>query len=70
MFAPAATSKAIIALLHDAIVADLQTPETKSWLTQRGAVPVGNTPEQFGAFMKSELARYEPVVKATGAKVD
>jgi hypothetical protein len=31
---------------------------------------VSNTSEQFGAFMKSELAKYEKVVKATGAKVD
>jgi hypothetical protein len=31
---------------------------------------VGNTPEQFGAFMKKELARYENVVKASGARVD
>jgi hypothetical protein len=31
---------------------------------------VANTPEQFGDFMKKELAKYEPVVKASGAKVD
>jgi tripartite-type tricarboxylate transporter receptor subunit TctC len=34
------------------------------------AEPVGNTPEQFGAFMKSELTRYESVVKTSGARVD
>jgi hypothetical protein len=32
--------------------------------------PVANTPEEFGAFMKSELAKYEKVVKASGARVD
>jgi hypothetical protein len=31
---------------------------------------VASSPEQFGAFMKSELSKYEKVVKATGAKVD
>jgi hypothetical protein len=31
---------------------------------------VANTPEQFGEFMKKELAKYEAVVKASGAKVD
>jgi hypothetical protein len=31
---------------------------------------VANTPEQFGAFMRQELAKYEGVVKASGAKVD
>jgi tripartite-type tricarboxylate transporter receptor subunit TctC len=34
------------------------------------AEPVANTPEQFGAFMRQELAKYESVVKASGAKVD
>ena len=34
------------------------------------AEPVANTHEQFGAFMKQELAKYENVVKASGAKVD
>jgi tripartite-type tricarboxylate transporter receptor subunit TctC len=34
------------------------------------AEPVSNTPAQFAAFMKRELTKYEPVVKASGAKVD
>jgi tripartite-type tricarboxylate transporter receptor subunit TctC len=34
------------------------------------AEPVGNSPEEFAAFMKAELAKYEKVVKASGAKVD
>jgi tripartite-type tricarboxylate transporter receptor subunit TctC len=34
------------------------------------AEPVISTPEQFSAFMKRELTKYEPVVKATGARVD
>jgi tripartite-type tricarboxylate transporter receptor subunit TctC len=34
------------------------------------AEPVVSTPEQFSAFMKRELAKYEPVVKASGARVD
>jgi tripartite-type tricarboxylate transporter receptor subunit TctC len=32
--------------------------------------PVSSTPDQFAAFMKREMAKYEPVVKASGAKVD
>jgi len=47
-----------------------RTPETKTRFAQLLAEPVGNTPEQFGAFMKKELARYESVVKASGARVD
>jgi tripartite-type tricarboxylate transporter receptor subunit TctC len=34
------------------------------------AEPVANTPEQFADFMKKELAKYERVVKASGARVD
>jgi hypothetical protein len=34
------------------------------------AEPVASSPEQFGAFMKSELGKYEKVVKSTGASVD
>jgi hypothetical protein len=34
------------------------------------AEPVPNSPEEFGSFMRNELAKYEKVVKASGAKVD
>jgi hypothetical protein len=34
------------------------------------AEPVGNSPEEFGRFMKAELAKYQKVVKLSGAKVD
>jgi hypothetical protein len=34
------------------------------------AEPVSNSPEQFAGFMKSELVKYEKIVKASGAKVD
>jgi tripartite-type tricarboxylate transporter receptor subunit TctC len=51
-------------------VAALNSPEAKTRFATLMAEPVGNTPEQFGAFMKSELVKYEKVVKASGAKVD
>ena len=56
--------------LNAAFVAALQTPETQSRFAQLLAEPVPNTPEEFGAFMRAELAKYESVVKASGAKVD
>ena len=70
LVAPAATPRDVVDRLNKAFVAALQAPETKSRFAQLMAEPVGNTPEQFGAFMKQELARYESVVKASGAKVD
>jgi tripartite-type tricarboxylate transporter receptor subunit TctC len=70
LVAPAGTPAEVVAKLNQAFVAALNTPEAKTRFASLLAEPVANTPEQFGAFMKSELAKYEKVVKATGAKVD
>ncbi|WP_108426930.1 tripartite tricarboxylate transporter substrate binding protein [Limnohabitans sp. Hippo3] len=70
LVAPAATPRDVVERLNKAFAATLQAPETKTRFAQLLAEPVGNTPEQFGAFMKKELARYESVVKASGARVD
>jgi tripartite-type tricarboxylate transporter receptor subunit TctC len=70
LVAPAGTPPDVVAKLNQAFVAALNAPETKTRFATLLAEPVSNTPEQFGAFMKSELAKYEKVVKATGAKVD
>ncbi|WP_295522002.1 tripartite tricarboxylate transporter substrate binding protein [Limnohabitans sp. Rim8] len=70
LVAPAATPRDVVERLNKAFAAALQTPETKTRFAQLLAEPVGNTPEQFGAFMKKELTRYESVVKASGARVD
>jgi tripartite-type tricarboxylate transporter receptor subunit TctC len=67
---PAATPKAIVKKLNQAFVAALNAPETRARFATLMAEPVATTPEQFGAFMKSELAKYEKVVKASGARVD
>jgi len=70
LVAPAATPKDVVTKLNQAFVAALNSPEAKTRLTGLMAEPVASTPEQFGAFMKSELIKYEKVVKASGAKVD
>jgi tripartite-type tricarboxylate transporter receptor subunit TctC len=70
LVAPAGTPPEVVARLNRAFVAALDTPETKSKFASLLAEPVASTPEQFGAFMKRELAKYEQVVKATGAQVD
>jgi tripartite-type tricarboxylate transporter receptor subunit TctC len=70
LVAPAATPKDVIAKLNQAFVAALKAPETQSRFAALMAEPVPSTPEEFGAFMQRERARYERVVKASGAKVD
>ena len=67
---PANLPREVTARLHQAFAGALQQPEVKARFAQLMAEPVANTPEQFGAFMKQELAKYEGVVKASGAKVD
>ncbi len=70
LVAPAGTPKDVIAKLNQAFVAALRAPETQTRFANLMAEPVPTTPEEFGSFMKSELAKYQAVVKAAGAKVD
>jgi tripartite-type tricarboxylate transporter receptor subunit TctC len=70
LVAPVGTPPDVVAKLNQAFVAALNSPETKARFASLMAEPVANTPEQFADFMKKELAKYERVVKASGARVD
>ncbi|MDB5893271.1 MAG: transporter substrate-binding protein [Rhodoferax sp.] len=70
LVAPAQTPKDVIAKLNQAFVAALNAPETHTRFANLLAEPAPSTPEAFGSFMQAELAKYEKVVKASGAKVD
>jgi len=70
LVAPAGTPREVVDRLNKAFTAALQAPETKTRFAMLLAEPVATTPEQFEAFIKKELNRYESVVKASGAKVD
>jgi tripartite-type tricarboxylate transporter receptor subunit TctC len=70
LVAPAGTPREVVDRLNKAFTAALQAPETKIRFAMLLAEPVATTPEQFEAFIKKELNRYESVVKASGAKVD
>ena len=70
LVAPAGTPPDVIARLNKAFVEALNSPEAKTRFAALMAEPVASTPGQFGAFMKSELARYKNIVKASGATVD
>jgi tripartite-type tricarboxylate transporter receptor subunit TctC len=70
LVAPAATPRNVVVRLNQAFVAALKAPETQTRFASLLAEPVPSTPEEFGAFMKSELAKYERVVKASGARAD
>ncbi len=70
LVAPAQTPPDTIARLNQAFVAALNSADTRSRFATLLAEPVPSTPEAFGRFMKQELARYQQVVKASGAQVD
>ncbi len=70
LFGPAGMPAETTRRLHRAFVDALTSPELKARLATLMAEPMPSTPEQFGAFVKSELAKYETVVKRSGAKVD
>ena len=70
LVAPAGTPTEVINRLNAAFTEALRTPETQQRFAQLMAEPVPTTPEQFGQFMARERARYEQVVKRSGAKVD
>ena len=66
LVAPAATPKDVIARLSQAYVAALNSPEAKTRFATLMAEPVASTPEQFGAFMKSELRNPQPAEARSG----
>jgi tripartite-type tricarboxylate transporter receptor subunit TctC len=70
LVAPSATPREVVMRLNQAFVAALNSAEAKSRFGALLAEPVPTTPDQFAAFMRAELAKYEPVVKASGATAD
>jgi tripartite-type tricarboxylate transporter receptor subunit TctC len=68
VLAPAGTPKDIVAKLNAEMVKALASPDLVEHLRNDGADVVGGTPEQFRAFLKSEVDRWGPVVKAAGIK--
>jgi tripartite-type tricarboxylate transporter receptor subunit TctC len=70
MVAPAATPKDIVAKLNGAVRAVLKSPDVSQRLEQLGYSPVGDTPEQFAATLKNELAVYGEAIRKAGIKPD
>ena len=68
ILAPAATPADIVAKLNAEIARTLAHPAVRERLVGQGLDPVGGTPEQFGAYLKSEISKWAVVVKASGAR--
>jgi tripartite-type tricarboxylate transporter receptor subunit TctC len=67
---PAGTPKEEIARLNEAAVKGTKSPEFVKRMTEMGYTIIGGTPEQMAEMNKVETARWGPIVKASGAKVD
>jgi tripartite-type tricarboxylate transporter receptor subunit TctC len=70
LFAPAGTPPEIVRRWNAEVMRVMQTSEIQARLPVDGARFTPNSPEQFSAFVKSEIAKWAPVVKASGARVD
>jgi tripartite-type tricarboxylate transporter receptor subunit TctC len=70
VLAPAKTPSAIVNKLHAEILKALRSKEIGERLVSEGAEVVGNTPTEFTAFLKTDIARWAQVIKRAGAKVD
>jgi tripartite-type tricarboxylate transporter receptor subunit TctC len=70
VLAPAGTPRAIIVRLNQALETALGSPELRGRLSAQGADAAGGTPEDFARLIRSDLAKWAKVVKASGAQVD
>lgn len=70
MVAPAGLSGAVLDKLSGEVVRATKAPDMWDALTKQGADPVGSTPKEFAAFMRSETAKYGKLIKETGMKAE
>jgi tripartite-type tricarboxylate transporter receptor subunit TctC len=67
---PAGSPKRVITKLHDEVVNVLRVADVHERLAGLGFETIGNTPEQFASYIKTEIAKWAQVVKQSGARAD
>jgi tripartite-type tricarboxylate transporter receptor subunit TctC len=70
LLAPAGTPPEIVSRIQQEVAKALATPAIKEKMLAQGAIPSGNTPQEFARLIDSEIRKWAQVVKASGAKVD
>jgi tripartite-type tricarboxylate transporter receptor subunit TctC len=70
LMVPANTPQPIVARLNSELMQALRNPDVIKKLAAQGAIPLGSTPEQYAAYIKSELARWSGIVKQTGVSLN
>ena len=70
LLVPSGTSREIVSRLHAESVKLLKLPDVKERLDATGFEPIGTTPDEFGAYIRSEVEKWAKVVKASGIRAD
>jgi len=70
VLATAGTPRPVIEKLHALFITAMKDAEVRTRMAGFGFEPIGNTPQEFGAFVKEDIARWAKLVKETGAKVE
>jgi tripartite-type tricarboxylate transporter receptor subunit TctC len=70
ILAPAGTPHAVISSLHNEIVKILGMPEVKMKISTLGAETIESTPEEFAAYLKSEISKWSKIIKISGATAE
>jgi len=70
LFAPTGTPKEVISKWHADVVAVLTLPDIRERVAQLGFDVVGNTPDAYSALVRNDIAKWQRVVKASGARAD
>lgn len=70
LMAPGRTPAAIVNKLHMEVVRILRLPDVDARITSAGADVIGNTPQEFSAYIKAEMAKWAKVIRASGITPD
>jgi tripartite-type tricarboxylate transporter receptor subunit TctC len=70
VLAPAGTPEGVVRRLNQLLVAIVRDPQVKEQLTNTGVDPIGSTPGELAAYLKSELVKWAKVVKAANVRLD
>ncbi|HEX3170021.1 MAG TPA: tripartite tricarboxylate transporter substrate-binding protein, partial [Burkholderiales bacterium] len=70
LFAPAGTPRDIVVRLNAETVRALKLPDVRQLMLAQGAEPVSDSPEQFAALVRADIAKWGEVVRKSGAKAD
>jgi tripartite-type tricarboxylate transporter receptor subunit TctC len=70
LLAPAGTPREVIARINGAVAKVVQMPDVREKIVAQGGEPLSGTPQQVGAYIRAEVAKWGKVVRASGAKVE